>query len=101
MNYEFRKVTDKDVEDFLTWKYDGVYSFFDNDFSQGKINYIKSFLKDNDVFSVYNDENELIGNCAIYSNEKVTFSVQMRPSLTSKGLGKEFVGSFLNFAKEK
>lgn len=41
-NYEFRKVSNKDVEDILTWKYEGVYSFFDNDLSQGKIDYIKS-----------------------------------------------------------
>ncbi len=27
MKYEFRKVTNEDVENFLTWKYDGVYSF--------------------------------------------------------------------------
>lgn len=101
MNYEFRKVTNGDVEDFLTWRYEGVYSFFNNDFSQGKINYVKSFPNDNNVFSVYNDKNELVGNCAIYLNEKVTFSVQMRPTLTSQGLGKEFVYSFLNFAKEK
>ena len=101
MNYEFRKVTNEDVEDFLTWKYEGVYSFFDNDFSQGKISYVKSFPNDDNVFSVYNDRNELVGNCAIYLKEKVTFSVQMRPSLTSQGLGKEFMNAFLDFAKEK
>jgi ribosomal-protein-alanine N-acetyltransferase len=42
-NYQLRKVSNNDVEDMLTWKYDGVYSFFDNDLSQGKINYIKNF----------------------------------------------------------
>lgn len=101
MTYEFRKVTTEDVEDFLTWKYEGVYSFFDNDFSEGKINYIKTFPNDDNAFSVYNDKNELVGNCTIYLNEKVTFSVQLRPSLTSKGMGKEFMQSFLNFAKNK
>lgn len=62
MNYDFRKVTNEDVEEFLTWKYDGIYSFFDNDFSQGKIDYVKSFPNDNTVYSVYNDKNELVGN---------------------------------------
>lgn len=101
MNYEFRRVTNEDVKDLLTWKYDGIYSFFDNDFSQGKIDYIKSFPNDNNVFSVYNKKNELVGSCAIYLNEKTTFSVQMRPSLTSQGLGKEFMQAFLNFVKDK
>lgn len=101
MTYEFRKVTHEDVEDFLTWKYEGVYSFFDNDFSEGKINYIKSFPNDENAFSVYNERNELVGNCAIYLNDKITFSVQMRPTLTSNGLGKEFTQAIINFFKEK
>jgi [ribosomal protein S18]-alanine N-acetyltransferase len=41
-NYEFRRVSNDDVEDMLTWKYEGVYAFFDNDLSQGKIKYIFS-----------------------------------------------------------
>lgn len=101
MDYEFRRVTNEDVEELLTWKYEGIYSFFDNDFSQGKIDYVKSFPNDSNVFSVYNSKNELIGNCGVYLNDKVTFSVQLRPSLTSQGLGKEFVSSILNFIKEK
>ncbi|MEG1257207.1 GNAT family N-acetyltransferase [Clostridium sp.] len=100
-NYEFKKVSDNDVEDMLTWKYEGIYSFFDNDFSKGKINYIKSFPADNNVYAIYNEENMLVGNCALYLNDKVTFSIQMRPSLTSKGMGKEFLEAILAFVKEK
>jgi len=100
-NYEFRKVSNKDVEDILTWKYEGVYSFFDNDLSQGKIDYIKSFPTDNNTYAIYNKENELVGNCALYFNDNVTFSIQMKPSLTSQGMGREFLETFLLFAKEK
>lgn len=100
-NYEFRKVSNNDVEDMLTWKYDGVYSFFDNDLSQGKIDYIKSFPLDENAYSIYNKEDLLIGNCNLYLNDKVTFSIQMRPSLTSQGRGKEFLEAFLLFAKQK
>ncbi len=99
--YEFRKVTNNDVEDMLIWKYEGIYSFFDNDFSEGKINYIKSFPTDDNVYAIYNEKNELVGNCALYLNDKVSFSIQMRPSLTSKGMGKEFLEAFLDFVKEK
>ncbi len=100
-NYEFRRVSNDDVEDMLTWKYEGVYAFFDNDLSQGKIDYIKNMPLDENAYSIYNKDNWLIGNCNVYLNEKVTFSVQMRPSLTSRGKGKEFLEAFLLFAKEK
>lgn len=101
MNYEFRKVTEEDVKDILTWKYEGVYSFFDNDAFEGKANYIKSLVNNENAYSVYNDKNELIGNCEIYLKDKVTFALQMRPSLTSKGLGKDFGESIINFFKEQ
>ena len=99
--YEFRRVLENDVEDMLTWKYEGIYSFFDNDLSEGKINYIKSFPTDDNAYAIYDEKNQLVGNCALYLNDKVSFSIQMRPNLTSKGMGKEFLEAFLEFAKEK
>jgi len=99
--YEFRRVSENDVEDMLTWKYEGIYSFFDNDLSQGKISYIKSFPTDDNAYAIYDQKNQLVGNCALYLNEKVSFSIQMRPNLTSRGMGKEFLEAFLEFAKEK
>lgn len=100
-NYEFIKVSNNDVEDILTWKYEGIYSFFDNDLSQGKIDYIKSFPTDNNAYAIYNEKNVLVGSCALYLNDKITFSIQMRPNLTSQGMGKEFLEAFLSFAKVK
>ena len=99
--YEFRRVSENDVKDMLTWKYEGIYSFFDNDFSEGKINYVKSFPMDDNVYAIYNNKNQLVGYCAFYLKDKVSFSIQMRPSLTSKGMGKEFLQAILDFAKEK
>lgn len=101
MKYDFRKVTNDDVKDILTWKYEGEYSLYDNDIVQGKIDWVKGLPKDDNSFSGYNDKNELVGHFQIYFNKEVTFSVQMRPSLTGKGMGSEFIQSFLDFAKEK
>ncbi|WP_346887005.1 GNAT family protein [Clostridium sp. UBA1056] len=78
-----------------------MYSFFDNDLSEGKINYIKSFPTDDNAYVIYDEKNQLVGNCALYLNDKVSFSIQMRPNLTSKGMGKEFLEAFLEFAKNK
>ncbi|KIE46804.1 hypothetical protein U732_3453 [Clostridium argentinense CDC 2741] len=30
MKLEFRAPVKSDIEDILTWKYDGIYSFYDN-----------------------------------------------------------------------
>lgn len=100
-NYEFKRVSNNDVDDILTWKYEGIYSFFDNDLSQGKMDYIRSFAEDNNAYSIYNDKNVLVGNCALYLNDKITFAIQMRPSLTSQGMGREFSEASLSFVKEK
>lgn len=82
------------------WR-EGIYSFFDNDLSEGKINYIKSFPTDDNAYVIYDEKNQLVGNCALYLNDKVSFLIQMRPNLTSKGMGKEFLEAFLEFAKNK
>ena len=101
MKYDFRKVSDNDVQDFLNWKYEGVYSLYDNDRIQGKIDWIRGLPEEDKAFSVYNGDNELIGHCEIYIGEKTTLSVQMRPCLTGKGMGKEFLQAFLEFVVEK
>lgn len=101
MKYDFTRVSNEDVQDILNWKYEGAYSLYDNDIVKGKIDWVKGLPEDDKAFSGYNDKNELIGHCQVYINEKVTFSVQMRPSLTGKGMGSEFVQAFLDFAKEK
>lgn len=100
-NYEFRRVSNDDIVDMLTWKYEGVYSFFDNDFSQGKIDYVKSFPTDENTYSIYKKDNTLVGYCNIYLNDQVKFAVQMKPSLTSQWNGKAFMEAVLSFAKEK
>ncbi len=102
MKLEFRVPIKSDIEDILTWKYDGIYSFYDNSIQKEKIEWIESFIGSNDNFSIYNDDNELIGNCSFYYIEEFfCIGVQMRPRLTGKGLGSEFVKSIINFGKEK
>lgn len=52
---------------------------------------------------MYNEKNELIGNCSFnydYDDKLFMFGVQMSPSLTGKGLGTKVVETILNFGKE-
>lgn len=102
MKLEFRIPTNSDIEDILTWKYDGEYSFYDNSIQKEKIDWIKGFINSGNDFSIYNEHNELVGNCSFYNiDENFCIGVQMRPELTGKGFGTEFARSIVNFGKEK
>ncbi|WP_291568266.1 MULTISPECIES: GNAT family N-acetyltransferase [unclassified Clostridium] len=102
MKLEFRVPIKSDIEDILTWKYDGIYSFYDNSIQKEKIEWIESFIDSDDNFSIYNEQNELVGNCSFYYIEEFfCLGVQMRPELTGKGFGTEFVRAIINFGKKK
>lgn len=102
MKLEFRAPVKSDIEDILTWKYDGIYSFYDNSIQKEKIEWIESFIDSDDDFSIYNEQNELVGNCSFYYIEEFfCLGVQMRPELTGKGFGTEFVRAIINFGKKK
>lgn len=102
MKLEFRAPIKSDIEDILTWKYDGIYSFYDNSIQKEKIEWIESFIDSDDNFSIYNEQNELVGNCSFYYIEEFfCLGVQMRPELTGKGFGTEFVSAIINFGKKK
>lgn len=102
MKLEFRTPIKSDIEDILTWKYDGIYSFYDNSIQKEKIEWIESFIDSDDNFSIYNEQNELVGNCSFYYIEEFfCLGVQMRPELTGKGFGTEFVRAIINFGKKK
>ena len=102
MKLEFRVPTKSDVDDILTWKYDGIYSFYDNDIQKEKMEFIESFVDSDDNFSIYNDNNKLVGNCSFYYIEEFfCVGLQMRPDLTGKGFGIEFAKSIIDFGREK
>ncbi len=102
MKLEFRVPTKSDVDDILTWKYDGKYSFYDNDIQKEKMEWIESFVDSDDNFSIYNDSNKLVGNCSFYYIEEFfCVGLQMRPELTGKGFGVEFAKSIIDFGREK
>lgn len=102
MNFEFRITTKNDVQDMLTWEYEGIYSFYNNSIQKEKIEWIESFIDSDNDFSIYNEHNELVGNCSFYYIEEFfCVGVQMRPDITGKGFGTEFVKSIINFGKQK
>lgn len=102
MNIEFRKPTENDAKDIVTWKYEGIYSFYDNDKTEGKKQWAANIHHEENTFVLYNEKNELIGNCCFdYDENQIMLGVQMRPDLTGKGMGTEIVKIILDFGREK
>jgi ribosomal-protein-alanine N-acetyltransferase len=102
MNIEFRKPIESDSRDITGWKYEGVYSFYDNDKTEAKKAWANNIHNEENTFVMYNEKNELIGNCSFNYNDEdkiYVFGVQMRPSLTGKGMGTETVKAILDFGR--
>ncbi|BCB04045.1 GNAT family N-acetyltransferase [Bacillus sp. KH172YL63] len=105
MQLKLRRRTEEDISAFLTWKYDGMYAFYDNDSQTEKIQGLKQSVHAVRAFSVEDERGNLIGNCEFYDVEEdgntiLVMGVQMKPSLTGKGYGSTFVKSIIDQGKE-
>lgn len=102
MNIDFRKPTEKDSNDIVKWKYEGIYSFYDNDKTEAKKEWASNIHNEENTFVLYDEQNQLIGNCCFDFDEgEIMLGVQMRPKLTGKGMGTEIVKNILIFGREK
>lgn len=102
MNIEFRKPTERDAKEIVTWKYEGIYSFYNNDKTEAKQAWASNIHTEENAHVLYNEKNELIGNCSFeYDEDKIIFGVQMRPNLTGKGMGTEIIKTILDFGRSE
>lgn len=100
MEFKFKKPTEIDAKDIAIWKYEGEYSFYDNDKTEAKQEWAINIHKNDNAFVIYNEKDELVGNCSFdVEDDKFTLGVQMRPNLTGKGTGTQFVKAILDFGK--
>jgi [ribosomal protein S18]-alanine N-acetyltransferase len=92
-------MSQKDAEKIATWKYDGLYSFYNADSDEEDLEELLSeTLRGNHYFSVLNEEDELIGFFNfIKINNEVVIGLGLAPDLTGKGLGLEFVKTGINY----
>jgi [ribosomal protein S18]-alanine N-acetyltransferase len=100
MSYTIRKRTQEDVAEFITWTYEGVYSFYDNNIQDEKINGFLQSVDTDRMYSVEDGQGELVGNCEFFdveepSEEILAVGVQMRPDLTGNGNGLVFIKSII------
>ena len=102
--YIFERASKKDVQEMLNWKYDSIYSFYNNDKTPEKSEMINNLESNESAFVIRNNGGELVANCSFnYENDEETyvFGIQVRPDLTGKGLGRSIVEQSLKFGKSK
>ncbi|WP_026906856.1 GNAT family N-acetyltransferase [Paucisalibacillus globulus] len=100
MAYNFSVLTQEQAKEIVfNWHYDGEYSFYD---MEADIEDLDEFLnpeeRGNSTFAV-TKENEMVGFFSFSEFEEGTFDIGlgMRPDLTGKGRGLEFLIAGINF----
>ncbi|WP_421378442.1 GNAT family N-acetyltransferase [Bacillus salacetis] len=97
--YKFSPLTDDAAEEIaFQWKYDGEYSFYDMTADQEDL---EEFLSpDRSGYYAVERNDELIGYFCFQRDEagQLEIGLGMKPKLTGKGLGLEFVLEGIRFA---
>ena len=106
MQLTIRRRNHEDINEFITWTYDGIYSFYDNNSQKEKIDGLKESVHLERAFSVVDENENLVGNCEFYDVEEdgkniLVLGVQMNPSMTGKGNGSAFVQAIIEQGRER
>jgi len=111
MNFIFNEMTQKEAREIAAWKYDPPYDFYDLAKDPEDLEEILAPEKRVDYFSATSG-GELVGYFCFEREARVPggdysdggavdVGLGMRPDLTGKGLGREFLEAGLEFAKER
>ena len=111
MRFTLKPITPDDARAISRWRYGGRYSVYDGDLAS-----VDSLLEPRLLYhSVYDERGDLAGyfcfgedarvsagrRLGVYEREPaLDIGLGMRPDLTGRGLGEEFVHAGLRFAKE-
>ncbi|MCR8848074.1 GNAT family N-acetyltransferase [Rossellomorea sp. SC111] len=106
MELTIRRRNQEDINEFITWTYDGIYSFYDNNSQKEKIDGLKESVHLERAFSVVDENENLVGNCEFYDVEEdgkniLVLGVQMNPAMTGKGNGSAFVKAIIEQGRER
>ncbi|MBS4538469.1 GNAT family N-acetyltransferase [Clostridium sp. D2Q-11] len=103
MSYIFKPMRIQEAEEIVNWHYAGDYSFYDMKSDKEDLDeFLEPSNWEDTYFTVYKDK-ELIGFFSFNRmvDETVEIGLGIKPSLTGKGLGYEFIISGLEFAKNR
>lgn len=102
LEYEFEIMTQGQAEFIaFTWHYDGEYSFYDMEADKEDLDEFLNPKKRGDTTFVVSKEKELLGFFSFNEVNKNTIEIGlgMRPDLTGRGVGEQFVRAGIEFAK--
>jgi ribosomal-protein-alanine N-acetyltransferase len=111
VRFTLKPITPRDAHAISRWRYDGPYSIYDGDPTS-----VDALLEARLLYhSVYDERGDLAGyfcygedarvstgrRLGVYERERaLDIGLGMRPDLTGRGLGEEFVHAGLHFARE-
>jgi RimJ/RimL family protein N-acetyltransferase len=111
MGFIFRPMNEADARAIFGWRYEEPYSLYNPDpQDQGFIGWLSD--PRNLYYSVATEKGELIGFCCFGADAQVSggtypddgtidVGLGLRPDLTGKGMGGEFLSAILKFAKRE
>lgn len=83
------------------WKYDGEYAFYDMTADQEDLQLFLDPKEWENLFAVTNEQEELVGFYHFFFEEEIlVIGFGMKPDLTGKGFGSEFVLSGIQFGQK-
>ncbi len=102
-DYFFHQMDDTDVSKISNWRHEPPYDFYDWDADPEDLAGLQDSEQRRDVyFSVRDRKGGLVGFFQFErEDEGVDLGLGLRPDLTGKGLGLEFLLSGLEFARER
>lgn len=104
MTYKFEFMTQEQAEHIaFKWHYDGEYSFYDIEADKEDLQeFVNPETRGNSMYSVIMND-DLVGFFNVSKVDDYSFDIGlgMRPDLTGKGEGLEFLKSGIEFVKRK
>ena len=103
MNFNLVPMTEEQASAIVTWRYEGMYAFYDWDADPEDLDELSDPSKRGDRYhAVLDDEGSLVGFFEFTSEgSTVELGLGLRPDLTGRGLGLKFLSAGLQFASER
>ncbi|MEO8973614.1 MAG: GNAT family protein [Ktedonobacteraceae bacterium] len=120
MKFAFSLMSEADAQDVSTWRYEAPYDVYnttvDGDGSEEEPDITELLDRDSPYYTVRDEQGELVGyfcygtagqpwgvsEPTLYVDDKViVIGLALRPDLTGKGMGLNFVNAGLAFAREQ
>ncbi len=109
--YSFQSLRKSDALEIIRWKYDPPYDVY-NLRAEEEENGVRYFLDPkNGFFGIHAENGELVGFCSFgpdarvpggdYAMDALDIGLGIRPDLTGRGSGSEYIGAVLEFAERR